>query len=473
MILLIRYLGALLVISAFFRVVPIVTALIYRESFYLFVVSAVVSFALGLLLILFSYKDKSKKIPLDLTRGLMLVALSFVVLPAIGAISYMPTMDNNYLNALFESISGFTTTGLSVYPSLDELPRSLLMWRVETQWLGGIGIVMVFLFFFSHLRAHTYSTFTEAEEDAEKTNTLYQIQGFTEKIEPGLKKSIAIILSIYFFNTLLGIALLYLSGMPLFNAIGMSFTAISTGGFSMGGELYVNNFQMAILCLLMIFGAISFVDHYKLVQKKFREYALSFEKNVFLVVLLLAIVLSFLVFPDLPTIIFVLTSAFTTTGYGGIHIVSLPQILIFMIILGMLMGGSVGSTAGGIKVFRFYYLTRSIGWFTKKLSSPPDAVIPFMIEKKPVDVSVLLAIGIFFFFYLLLLVIGTIILMLLGNEFFHSFFQIVSALGTAGIQSTDIVSMHDGAKMVMILYMILGRLEIFPLFVLFRKMTVR
>ena len=145
MLTLLRNLGFLLVISSFFRIVPIVTAFIYQEPTQGFFITFALSFVLGLLLILFTRpKEEEKAKVLTLTEGLLLGALAFIILPLIGMITYLPSMDYNYINAYLESISGFTTTGITVYDSLSELPRSLLLWRAETQWMGGIGIILIF-----------------------------------------------------------------------------------------------------------------------------------------------------------------------------------------------------------------------------------------------------------------------------------------------------------------------------------------
>lgn len=462
----IKYLGFLLIISAFFRLIPITTALIYGETAEPFILTAAISLILGGILIFLGRNNKNKDETLTLTRGLILVATSFIILPTIGAISFLPVMGYNFINALFESISGFTTTGLTMFSTLTDLPKSLIMWRAETQWMGGIGIVMVFLFFLSHLSSHSHSSLTEVEEEAASGNTLYQIQGFKTKLEPGLKKSIRAIISIYLFYTLLGIILLMISGMPLFNAIGMTFTSISTGGFSVSESIYVNNFQMIVLTLLMLIGAISFFDHNQLFHGKIRKFIFSPEKNVHLLLLAGAIIMGLLLLPNLPVTIFTITSAFTTTGYGVVHIPSLPQLFIFLIIIGMIIGGSAGSTAGGMKVFRIAYLAKAGPWFIKKLSSPKHAIIPFKVWDKVIDISTLLNISIFFFTYLLLIILGTIILLIFGNSLFDAVFQVISAIGTAGLQTMDLAAQSAFSKITLMILMLLGRLEIFPLLVL-------
>ena len=170
-----KYLGWVLILSSFFRIVPIIAAFHYNEPISSFVIATSISIVLGFVLIKISSRIEGEE-ELTLTGALVLTALSFLVIPVIGAISFLKLFNWNILNALFESVSGFTTTGFSVMGNLSEVPRSVLLWRAETQWIGGIGIIMVFLFIFSRLRVHSYES---AMMKGEATQSLYQAQGFS------------------------------------------------------------------------------------------------------------------------------------------------------------------------------------------------------------------------------------------------------------------------------------------------------
>lgn len=469
MLTLLRNLGYLLIISSFFRIVPIIAALFYGESFNGFLISFGLSFIIGILLVLFTRpgKDEVSKV-LTLTEGLLLGALAFIILPLIGMISYLPSLDYNFLNAYLESISGFTTTGITVYDSLSDLPRSLLLWRAETQWIGGLGIIIIFLFLFSG-RRKSQQKMADLEEASEASMALYQAQGFKEKMEGGLRNTLAIIMGIYFGYTLIGILLLWFTGMPLFDAIAMSFTSLSTGGFAVTDEFYTNGWQLLVLDLLMIFGAISFITHNKLLQMKWKEFFKSFEKNVFLIFILVGALLSLIVMIDVKMVFFELISAFTTTGYSVSNLALLPQLFIFIMVIGMIVGGSSASTAGGIKVFRLYYLFRAIPWHLKKLSNPPSAVIPLQIHGEETDEKDLSNIAIFVISYFIILLLGTLIFMLYGFGFFDSSFQMISSLGNVGLQSVEIATLNPLLRVILIFAMLLGRLEIFPILILLRQ----
>ena len=466
---LIRYLGYILLISAVFRIIPITVGIIYDESIITFIITVLISLLLGVAFVWWGNKPDSKMNSLerlDLPQAFILVGITFLLLPLISSISFLPSFDYNFINAFFESISGFTTTGLTLYDSLEGLPLSLLLWRAETQWIGGIGIVVVFLFIISRLYYHGKEETTQIEA----TSSLYQSQGFSQKLESSLQKSTRNVLIIYGGYTLLGIILLFSSGMSLFESLSLSFTSISTGGFIVTDNLNATNIQLIILSFLMLLGSISFIVHNKILQRKFKEFFLSYEKNVFLLFLLVGVCLSLIVFTDIKTVLFELISAFTTTGYSISEISTLPSLFIMIIVIGMLIGGSVASTSGGLKIARVYSLISMVPWMIRKLISPRHAVIPLRINKEVVEEKDQFIVVVFVTLFILILFAGTIIFLLLGYGFLDSIFQMSSALGTVGLQTINLMAVPVIGKIVLILTMLLGRLEIFPLIILVKRL---
>jgi trk system potassium uptake protein len=468
---LLRYLGYIILLSSLFRIIPLVAGFIYGEPVFTFILTLVISLLLGTVLLWVEKRFIAEGSPwsstqLNLPSALILVALSFIILPAIGAISFLPSFNYNILNALFESFSGFTTTGLTLYNSLEGLPKSLLLWRALTQWIGGIGIIMVFLFIISKLK------YSGKEEDTqiEATSSLYQAQGFQDKLEPSLRNSSKNVLIIYGGYTLLGIIFLYVTGMSLFESISLSFTSLSTGGFIVTDTLQASNIQLGILSLLMILGSISFIAHNLLLKRRFADFLNSFEKNVFLVFLIISAGLTLVFFSDFKVVLFELISAFTTTGYSLTNISLLPPLFIMLMMTGMLVGGSIASTSGGMKISRVYSLIRMVPWMLKKLSSSRHAIVPLKIHKQSVDEDDQLIVVVFITMFIALLFLGTIILLMLGYSLFDSSFQMISALGTVGLQTVDLFVLPWVGKVTLIVAMLLGRLEIFPLFILLRKL---
>lgn len=466
-----RYLGFLLLISSFLRLLPLGVALIYGESIWYLLWSGLLSIVVGLALILAYKKDPNKEEGLNLYKGFILASLSFILLPLIGAISFLPSFEFNFLNAFFESISGYTTTGFTLYGSLNELPKSLLLLRAEIQWIGGLGVISFFLFLISRVFLQEKYQLSEAENISKDVLVLYKAQGFLEKFPGGSKRVMKSFILVYGIFTLLGIVALSISGMNIIDAMGMTFASLSTGGFSMSDTFYNNDAQLIILSVLMLLGSISFFAHIRLFQNKIGQFLSYAEKNIFLLILILAGLISLAVTQDFRVISFEIISAFTTTGYSITNISLLPQLFIFILVLGMLIGGGLASTSGGIKVSRVYYLLSALPWYVKKLYSPPHAVIPLKIHNKTVEEHELASISIFVVLYVFIIVLGIIIFSLFGYSFLDSSFQIISALGTVGLQTMDLNTLNWFLKCFLILLMLLGRLEIFPILILIKKVV--
>lgn len=467
------YLGIILIISSIFRIPPFITALIYNEPVNSFLVSFFASILVGFIFLqigdiggLISRKQTDS---LDLKSGLLLSALSFITISLLGSISYMFHFKGRFLDSFFESVSGFTTTGLTVFSSVADLPRSLLFYRAETQWIGGFGIVIVFIFMLLQI-SPSGKRIVRLRERTSSNIALYQAQGYASKIEPSMRESILKILGIYGIYTLLGIALLYLVGLNLFESITTAFTSLATGGFSVVDTFYTDNAQLAVISLLMILGATSFVMHNQLFKRRIKELTENNEFMFFIGVIVISTILGFLTFPNIKIVLFEMISAVTGTGFTIIDINKLPTIVIMLITFAMIIGGCSISTAGGIKMFRARQALTSVGWFIKKLMLPSRAVVPFKMRKKFVDEEVLLGTHIYISTYIIILFIGTLIFLFLGYSFLDSSFQITSALGTVGLNTTDIALVPALGKWVLIAAMFLGRLEIFPMLILVKKL---
>ena len=446
------YLGTILEILGILILIPIFIAWIYEENIYLnFLVPATISFILG------SFLDRYfKKDELTLGSAVVLSALSFILISLIGSIpylSYLPPLD-----AVFESVSGFTTTGLTVVVP-EDLPNSLLFWRSFTQWIGGIGILIIFLLLISSPGISSYY--------------LYQAQTSGQKIEASVSHTVKKMFKIYSIYTVVGIILLTIAGMPFFDAILHSFTSISTGGFSPKSEsigFYNNPSIEIIIILLMVLGSTSFFVHDKLFKLKFKQYVENMETRIFWIIILFFSVLvsfSFLTLNDpVRNGIFQTFSALTTTGYTTLSS-NIPNVSKSLLIILMIIGGYAGSTAGGIKLVRFGVLGKSIAWISRKISLPPTVITPFKFGKKLMKDADVTIISIFICIYILILSISSVFISFLGYPPLDSFFEVASAEGTVGLSVIDLKPMHWSGKIVLIINMLFGRLEILPFLTLF------
>jgi len=451
------YSGLILELFAAFMILPIIVATIYHEQMMSFFVAMTLSLFVGLIL------DKSfPRSELTISEGITLTAFMFLVLAYFASIPYFGvftgTTSEIILNSYFESMSGITTTGLSVMPTVEEIPKSILFWRSETQWIGGMGIIVVFLSILSRLRSSSLS--------------LYGAQGFSEKIEPSMIGTSRRILKIYILYSGIGIILLYLAGLKPFDAICTLFSAISTGGFTVIDGFYTSLWVRAVTCIIMIIGSINFFMHDKLLKKRFSEFIKNIEiKSIFYTIIIGSAFLMLLT-KNAEISIFETISALTATGFTitPISTATMHPLMIMFLIALMFIGSSSGSTAGGIKQMRFITAMKSIPWTIKKISYPKTAEIPLKISGNVIDDDLIRLTGTFITTYMIFLIAGTIVLIFEGYPPMESFFQVTSAQGTVGLSIIDISVASATTKIVLICNMILGRLEIFPLLILIENM---
>ncbi|MEA3229993.1 MAG: potassium transporter TrkG, partial [archaeon] len=377
---------------------PIIVAYIYGESPTPFFAAFTIAVFMGIFLEKYFQKET-----LDLSRGLIITALTFIMFSILGAIPFMLMDTGNQMStidALFESVSGFTTTGLTVFSSVETLPKSILFWRSEMQWLGGMGIIILFLSILRGLKTSSIA--------------LYSAQGYHDKIAPTIKETSQKMIKIYLVYSILGASLLYLSGISVFEAMTTMFSAISTGGFTVVDQFYTNSWTLAVVSVLMILGSINFIIHDKIFKKQFSIVKNNIEIKSFFIILTAFISLAYLVSGSLGISAFQMISAMTATGFCITNVSMLAPAVIFMIIMAMVMGSSSGSTAGGIKQLRLIFGLKSIIWAVKKTTYPKDAIIPFKINGECIDEDVIKITQIFIFTYILILVLGTLGLVLYG-----------------------------------------------------------
>jgi len=459
-----------------------------------FVVTAAISFSLGLLL-----RNKFKSDLLDTTGSMLMCALGWLIASALGALPFVIGISENYLNAYFEAMSGFTTTGITVFSGLDDLPRSILFWRSLTQWLGGIGILSFFLMVISQSGGAHHMFGAESHKIS------------SARPAPGLFHTLRILWAIYAAFTVFAAIILSLEKMPVFDAVCHSLTALSTGGFSPHdssiGFYYSTghpNYRLIeyTLTFLMMLGGINFLIHYRVLTRDFKALWDNTEIRYWwrLLVGFTAIIIidhfyksgAFTALFRGGTAInlgefeqtfrhsiFQVMSILTTTGFGTQDIGSdFFGTLSKQLFLGMMViGGCVGSTGGGFKVLRVAILNRLLYRELLKLRIPGRASTGVVIDNKIVPEDEVDRVAALFFTWMALLLVGGGITALFSHlgpwESFSGMFSAMGNIGPCYISVPDMIAIHPVVKLTYIFGMLAGRLEILPVLLLFSRKAWR
>lgn len=402
----------------------------------------------------------------DLKHAFMVVAFIWILFTAIAAIPFVLIMGMTFIDSIFETMSSMTTTGLTMMNLiLDSTPNSLIFWRSFISWIGGVGIIVLSLM-------GIFTTYT-------KSSKLMVAEGREELIRPNLKNTAKEIWFVYLFLTIIGVVVLFFAGMDIFNAINYSMSAISTSGMdtSSTGLVGLDNPWISIsLVAIMIVGAISFATHYLFIRKK--QYGAYFKDSEFKVLILILVFSLILVVPKFiafyPDSSFAIESALfhnaSALTCGGFAISPIADInvwddFVILVLIGLMaIGGSSGSTAGGLKISRVIIFVKSVFWRIKELILPKDAFFQKKFEGKPIDNRQIRTVHQFILLYFLLIIIGVFVLTSQGMALKEALFSVFSAQGNVGIQIGGISTLMPlVSKIMLILNMWIGRLEIIPL----------
>jgi trk system potassium uptake protein TrkH len=490
-----HYTGHLLEVLGLVLLLPLVVVLIYWgrhgedwSTVNAFLISAAASLSIGFVLrSAFTCED------LDTIGSMLTCAIGWLACSAVGALPLLLILRCSYLDAYFEAMSGFTTTGITVFAALDLMPHSILFWRTLTQWLGGLGILSFFLIV--TFRASSAHHIFGAES--------HKISA--TRPAPGLFNTLKILWQIYAGLTVVAIVVLALAGMPIFDALCHALTALSTGGFSphdasidfyrINGFAHYRFIEYALTFFMML-GGINFLIHYRVLTRDVKALWDNIEIRYWwgLIVAFTLVVmidcfrqsgaLSALFENGTPLSlgevertfrysVFQVMALLTTTGFGTMDIGSAyfgtaaKQLFLVM----MVIGGCVGSTGGGFKVLRVAMLNRLMQreLFIAKVSG--RACTGLVIDNHIVPDAEIHRVAALFFAWMAFLVIGGGITALLSNqETLAAFSGMFSALGNIGpcyISVNDMMEMHAAVKITYIVGMLAGRLEILPVLLLF------
>lgn len=467
------YLGELLILIGSLQLVPLLLLPFYPDEIVNaggFLVAGIPVISLGF----FLWKRQSPKESLSLTlqEGTVIIVIMWMVAIGISTIPFMTIIDLNFSQAIFESTSGWTTTGLSVV-DVTTAPKLILFFRSFIQLAGGAGIAII-----------VSSIITGASGIG-----LAAAEGRTDQLSPHVRHSASIVLRIYGSYAVVGIVALKLAGMGWFDALNHSFTAIATGGFSTQVASighWDNALIEIIICILMILGSINFLTAYLLFQGRFESFRRNGEIRVATVLIIIG---SLLMIPivTLPLYdadkairiaFFEVVSSISGTGFtvtGDYHPWNEFGWLVLVIL--MSVGGGTGSTAGGIKQFRIYILFKAIVWEIRRAFMPQHMVNEpaiwqgdkrFLLNDRHVRQA-----AIFIVIYIALLMIGTGLLTAYGYPLKESLFEFASALGTVGL---SIGITHPDMPVVLLwgqsIGMLLGRLEVFVVVIGLSKLAL-
>lgn len=469
--LLIGYMGVVIILVGFITLLPLLMLLPFPyeiDNAKYFILTGVPAILVGYLLTLF-VKGKEKG-QLHKHQDSLVVVMTWVIAIVISAVPFMLTGKYNFTQAVFETTSGYSTTGLSIV-DVANCPHIFLMYRSIMLFFGGVGLVLVMM----SVLSDSYGM------------RLYSAEGHSDRLVPNLIKSARVIIAIYSGYILSGTILYIIFGMNWFDALNHSIAALSTGGFSTKVESigYYNSVPIEVITIvLMLLGSINFLVHLFLIKGKFRKFFGHCEVKfmLFLCAVCTPIFAVLLLNGFAETIpegiriaIFQIASAITTTGFQTVPTFTTwsPALLLLMTLL-MLIGGGAGSTAGGIKQYRIYILLKNIWWDIRDKFSHTRIVRVNQINRlggnEKVTDKMKLEINAFIVLYIVIFFIGTFIFTLFGNDLDLAMFEFSSALGTVGISCG--ITNYDANPVILwtgTLGMFIGRLEIYIVILAFMR----
>ncbi len=462
-------LGILQIILGIFMLIPILIQFFFKEIDSSFFGASIITIVFGTLFFL-SNLDHDKK--LNLQQAFLLTALSWLSIAVFGSLPLIFSEVNfSFTNAFFESMSGITTTGSTIIPNLEEMPRAILLWRAILQWLGGIGIIVMAITLMPIMNVGGMQLFKISNSDS------------SEKILPKSKEIALRLIYIYSGLTTLCAISYKILGMNTFDSITHSMTTIATGGFSNYNESigFFNSFPIEISAMIfIILGSLPFIAYIKFLNGNRKIFFSDIQIRTFLKVILVSIViLSIYLFLDkssvlnFRTILFNVISILTGTGYVNAQFDNWGGFPLIIFICLMFIGGCAGSTTCGIKIFRFQILYSFVLTQLKKIIYP-KGVFVLKYNQNPVDSKFTASIISFIFMYLVIFFTITALLSLTGLDFITSISGAATSISNVGpgLGSTigpngNFSSLPNISKWILSFGMILGRLELFAILVLF------
>ncbi len=471
----VRYiLGSVLKIEALCMLLPLICAFIYKEQteIYSFLATIILCAVIGFTFASRAPENKS----MYAKGGFVAVALSWCIISVFGALPFVLSGHiPNFIDALFETVSGFTTTGASILNTLENMPYSLLFWRSFTHWIGGMG-VLVFLVAILPVAGSDNFFLMKAESPGPAVS----------KLVPNVRSTAKILYLIYMAFTLVEIVLLLLGGMTLFEALTLSFGTAGTGGFAIldSGIADYSSYSQIIITMFMIIFGVDFAVYHLILIKKANYAFKSNEVRWYLGIILSAIIIISIdsfgffgnVFETVKHSAFQVASIITTTGYSTYDFNTWNSLSKTILVILMFIGACAGSTGGGIKVSRIIILIKSV-IKEIKLAVHPKATVKVSMNGKLVEHETVRAINTFIAAYLAIFAASLLIISIDNFDFTTNFTAVAATLNNIGPglslvgPASNFSLFSPLSKIVLILDMLIGRLEIFPILLLLSPYT--
>ncbi|MBU7014093.1 MAG: TrkH family potassium uptake protein [Theionarchaea archaeon] len=411
-------------------------------------------------------------------HAMIVAALAWVIVPLYSTIPIFFIEKMPFVDCMFECMSGWSGTGLTMVIREDLLSHSIQFWRSLMQWIGGVGVIVLMISILARPGTGAYS--------------LYKSEGRVEKIHPSIVSTVKTIWKIFLIYTVLGVFVLWLCRMPLWDAINHAMTGIATGGFSVVDNsigTYDSPLIDYALIPIMIAGAVSFVIHYRMIRVNYKVFFTDPQNRAFFLIAGTAI--AFITYVNMQTYAaaptsfrfssFQFISALTCTGFQTTNVHAWSESSKLLLSLAMIIGGAAGSTVGGIKLIRVILLYKGVVWKFRKVSLSPAAVISYKLGSKSLSLDEaneeVAEAGLISFLWLFFLLMGVLVLLqtippqyTLGD----AIFEVASAQGNVGL-STGITGPWMGTlnKVTLMFNMWIGRLEIIPVLMLLRLIVKR
>lgn len=446
----------------FFLIIPLLYSIKVGETRFTILFSWMIIILVSVFTIIKSFLHKKHASVKHAVIGLV---LSWISISLVSTIPYL-IANMNFIDSFFESVSGWTGTGLTMLLNPEVMPKTIIFWRAFTQWVGGFGIVIMALIFY---------------ESPKTAKSLFLAEGRKEDFYFSVFTIARIIIIIYLTYTIIGVILMIISGVPLYSALINVMTAIATGGYS-DKALGVGVFgvkALLVIMLMMIIGGISFESHYKLFKGKWKDFVNNPEvKSLFVIIIISFLIISIGLWLNHKNqyfdSFFYVVSAITGTGHGSINPVDkIPQAGLLVIVFLMISGACYGSTTGAIKIWRTVILGKVIQRDIMRVFLPEKAIVPIKVGDKIIDEETALKATTYTILYVVLIFIGTLIFMNFNYPLMKSLFTIASAQGNVGlniIPQEKFIIMNPWLKLQLIVHMFLGRLEIIPVLILLRSL---